>query len=79
MLTLKVTGTVDESHQLNATVPDSIPPGAVEILVIVPGCDEDDAGQQWLRGVAAQWQTELTDPREDLYTLADGDPVDGAR
>lgn len=77
MTTLKVTGLVDASHRLNATVPDSIPPGRVEVLIVVPSVDEDDAGQSWMRGVASQWE-EINDPREDIYSLADGEPVDGA-
>ena len=26
-------------------------------------------------GVARQWEDELSDPRQDIYTLADGEPV----
>ena len=77
MLTLKVIGEVDESHRLSADVPDSIRPGPVEIMVIVPVATEDEA--QWVRGVAHEWRDELNDSREDIYTLADGEPVDGSR
>ena len=79
MLTLKVFGQVDEAHRLSATVPDSIRPGQVEIMVIVPSDDEDEAGAAWMRGVAHEWQDELNDSREDIYTLADGEPIDGSR
>lgn len=79
MLTLKVVGHVDESHRLIAAVPDSIRPGQVQIVVIVPTDEEDEAGAAWVLGVTQEWQDELKDPREDIYTLADGEPVDGAR
>ena len=77
MLTLKVVGQVDESHRLSADVPDSIRPGQVEIMVIVPADTEDEVA--WMRGVAREWRDELSDSREDIYTLADGEPVDGSR
>ena len=79
MLTMKVLGHVDESHRLVAAVPDSIRPGQVEIVVLVPNRDEDAAGDVWMQGVAREWRDELTDSREDIYTLADGEPVDGSR
>jgi hypothetical protein len=41
--------------------------------------DEDEAGTVWARGVAREWAGELSDSRQDLYTLTDGQPVDAAR
>jgi hypothetical protein len=79
MLTLKVVGQVDESHRLTAAVPDSIRPGQVEIVLIVSAGVEDEAEAAWMRGVAHEWRDELNDSREDIYTLADGEPVDGSR
>ncbi len=79
MAAMKVFGQVDQSHRLSAIVPESIEPGPVEILVIRPERDEDDAGAAWAEGIAHEWQAELNDPREDLYTLADGEPVDESR
>ena len=79
MLTLKIIGQVDESHQLSAAVPDSVRPGQVEILVMIPNDVEDEAGTAWVRGVAHEWRHELNDTREDIYTLDDGEPVDGSR
>ncbi len=38
---------------------------------------EDDAGLHWVDGLAHEWQAELGDPHEDIYTLADGIPVAG--
>ncbi len=75
MNAVKVTGNVDENHQLSAEVPSTIPPGPITILII-PTTQEDEAGDAWTEGVAAQWDDELSDPRQDIYTLADGEPVD---
>ena len=41
--------------------------------------EEDDADAVWMQGIAKEWAAELSDPREDLYTLTDGTPVDAAR
>ena len=41
--------------------------------------EEDDAGGGWMPSIAREWATELRDPREDIYTLEDGKPVDAAR
>lgn len=34
---------------------------------------------KWTEGIAREWHDELADPREDIYTLADGEPVDESR
>ena len=75
MNTVRVTGHVDQTHRLSAEVPDSIPPGPVTVFV-VPASQEDDAGHAWMTGVAKEWVGELSDVRQDIYTLADGEPVD---
>jgi hypothetical protein len=71
---IRVSGRVDDRHLLWAEVPPSIPPGPVVVL-IVPSSDEDDAGDAWMEGVAREWADELSDARQDIYTLADGEPV----
>ena len=75
MNAVKVTGNVDENQQLSAQVPTIIPPGPVTVL-IVPASQEDEAGNAWPAGVAREWAGELSDPRQDIYTLADGESVD---
>lgn len=75
MNTIRVTATVDENHQLSAQVPPTIPPGPVTVL-IVSQPQEDEAGDTWAAAVAAEWEEELADPRQDIYTLTDGEPVD---
>jgi hypothetical protein len=49
----------------------------VRIIVLIP--EEDEAGGAWMQGIAREWAAELHDPREDIYTLEDGKPVDAAR
>lgn len=36
---------------------------------------EDEAGGRWSDGVAKEWAADLGDPRQDLYTSDDGQPV----
>jgi hypothetical protein len=79
MRTLKLIAKVDDKHNLTASVPAEIPPGPVEIVVTIPGDSEDDAGSEWEAGIARDWAAELSDSREDIYTLNDGEPIDGRR
>jgi hypothetical protein len=81
MQSIKVIGEVNAQHRLVADVPESIPPGEVEVLLVVPSPPpgEDDAGREWSAGVAREWKDDLADPRQDIYTLADGVPVDEPR
>lgn len=74
MNAVSVIGQVDDRHRLFAVVPDSIPPGPVKVLV-VPSEQGDDAGNAWTTGVAEAWAGDLSDPRQDIYTLADGEPL----
>ena len=67
-------GTVDQNRRLWAEVPASIRPGPVRVLVL-PLSREDEEADLWTAGVAQEWADELSDPREDIYTLADGEPV----
>lgn len=71
---VRVTGKVDENHQLWAQVPATVTPGPVTVL-IVPVSQEDEAGDMWTMGIAQQWADELGDPAQDIYTMADGEPV----
>ena len=73
MNAVRISGHVDGQHRLSAVVPDSIPPGPVTVL-IVGHRDEDDASEAWMSGVAREWADELSDARQDIYTLSDGAP-----
>ena len=77
MKAIELIGDVDEQHRLHAQVPTEIPAGQVRLIVFLPG--EDEAGGFWANGIASEWSEELSDPREDLYTLDDGRPVNAAR
>ncbi len=72
----RITGHVDERHNLSAQVPDTVPPGPVTIT-IVPA-ESNDQDDEWAVGVSQEWAEELTDVRQDIYTLDDGEPLDAA-
>jgi hypothetical protein len=74
MSAIRISGQVDENHRLSAELPDSIPPGPVTVL-IVPTSEEDEAGEAWMAGIAQEWANDLSDLRQDIYTLVDGEPV----
>ena len=77
MKAIELIGDIDDQHRLHAQVPKELPAGQVRLIVLVPG--EDEAGRHWHQGIAAEWSTELNDPREDIYTLDDGRPVNASR
>jgi hypothetical protein len=76
MRAFELIGKVDEQHQLQVQVPETLPPGPVRVIVLIP--EEDEAGAAWMQGIAREWAAELSDPREDIYSLEDGKPVDEA-
>ncbi|MGO8753104.1 MAG: hypothetical protein ACLQNE_44745 [Thermoguttaceae bacterium] len=70
---VKLSGNVDENRRLSVQVPVSICPGPVTVLVFpVP---QDDEANVWTAGIALEWADDLRDPDQDIYTLADGEPV----
>ena len=79
MNAIELIGDVDEKHRLQVQVPNDVPPGQVRVIVLVPEPEEDEAGKLWPEGIAREWSTELSDPREDVYTLDDGRPVNAPR
>jgi hypothetical protein len=40
--------------------------------------DEDEAAFEWMNAVNCEWSAEISDSREDIYSLADGTPVANA-
>jgi hypothetical protein len=72
---IEVQGYVDEQRRLSAVVPGSVPQGPVTVRITLVG-QEDEAGAAWMSGIHQQWADELGDARQDVYTLADGEPVD---
>ena len=76
MKAVELLGNIDDQHRLKAQVPDDLPVGPVRVIVLVP--DEDEAGVEWTRGVAAEWADERADSRQDIYTVNDGQPINAA-
>ena len=74
---IELMGDIDEHHRLRAQVPEELPAGPVRLIVLLP--DEDAAGNVWSSGVAREWSDELSDPKQDIYTLDDGQPVNAPR
>ena len=74
---IELVGDIDEHHRLRAQVPEEVPAGPVRLIVLLP--DEDDAGSVWANGIAREWSDELSDPKQDIYTLDDGQPVNAPR
>ncbi len=57
-------------------------PGKAAIHAILGERDnsgETDAAESWMSGVSREWADDWNDPRENIYTLDDGKPVDGPR
>jgi hypothetical protein len=77
MKAIEIVGDIDDQHRLQAQVPDELPAGPVRLIVLLP--DEDIAGTAWSKGIAKDWQGDLRDPRQDIYTLEDGHPVNAPR
>ncbi len=76
MKIIDVIGNIDAQRHLTADVSDDVSPGPVRIAVLPL---EEAAEDRWTRFVAGEWSQELADPRQDLYTLEDGYPIDIAR
>jgi hypothetical protein len=72
---IRVDGFVDDNHHLSANVPGSVPPGPVTIWISAI-TSEDEAGHAWSDGIGNEWAEDLADRRQDIYTIADGEPVD---
>ena len=77
MKAIELVGDIDKQHHLHAQVPEGLPAGPVRLIVLLP--DEDEAGVSWARGIGKEWVNELNDPKQDLYTLKDGQPPNAPR
>jgi hypothetical protein len=76
MKAIELRGEIDEQHWLRAQVPEGFPAGSVRVIVLP---EEDEGGLAWAGGVASEWSAELSDPKQDIYTLDDGQPVNAPR
>ena len=74
---IEVTGVVDENQQLKLDMPLPIAgPISVKVIVLYPTPEEFDE-TEWLKAAASNPAFEfLKEPDEDIYTLADGKPVE---
>jgi hypothetical protein len=84
MKTIELVGQVDEQHRLSAHVPTEVPPGPVKLSLVIDGEDNQTANPPdpedlWETAIVKEWADELADTRQDIYSLSDGEPVDGAR
>jgi hypothetical protein len=77
MSAIELVGDVDDKYELCLQVPSEVPVGQVRVIVLVP--DEDETGAVWHEGIAREWASELSDSREDIYTLEDGRPRQAPR
>jgi len=84
MKALEFVAEVDTQHRLYLKLPHT-PAGLVRVLVLVPEQSEkaieveDSVETVWMQAIPREWQEELADPREDIYTMEDGEPIDAAR
>ena len=69
MKAIELIGDIDSRHCLRADVPEDLPVGQVRLIVLLP--EEESA---WADGIANEWSAELSDTRQDIYTLEDGQP-----
>jgi hypothetical protein len=74
MKAIQFIGDIDEQHRLRARVPEELPAGPVRLIALLS--EEDETNDAWAHGIAREWVGEVSDSRQDLYTLADGLPID---
>jgi hypothetical protein len=77
MDSIQITGVVDNQHRLTADVPPTVQPGPITIW-LAPAAQEDEADDTWSAGISHEWSGELSDVRQDIYSLSDGTAVDPA-
>jgi hypothetical protein len=53
--------------------PRGLQPGRSRLIHV--RSDEDEVGASWPYNISRAWSDELGDVRQDLYTLADGEPL----
>lgn len=76
MTAIEMTGIIDEHRQLrlDGTLPIA-GPMRVRVILLYPLGDEWDE-KEWLQAAARNPAfASLSDPEEDIYTLADGKPI----
>jgi hypothetical protein len=74
---IELIGHVDEQHRLHVELPAELPPGPVKLLLSPATAEEAD--DDWRALINQAWARDWSDPREDIYTLEDGEPSHGSR
>jgi hypothetical protein len=77
MRPIELIGHVDDQHRLHVELPAELPPGPVKVL-LSSATKEDEEGN-WRALINQAWARDWNDPREDIYTLEDGEPSHGSR
>ena len=75
MQAIEMTGTIDENRRLQLDKPLPVSgPAYVRVIILYPLAD-DIPEEDWLKAAASNPAfSDLYDPQEDIYTLADGKP-----
>jgi hypothetical protein len=73
MKAIELTGHIDEQRRLHIKLPPDIQPGPVKVMVCPVTEDDEDA--DWLALINDSWARDWSDPREDICTLEDGEPI----
>ncbi len=76
---IETTGVIDEASHLQLDTPLPITgPSRVRVIVLFPEEEHEDIDElEWLRAAMVNPAFDfLKDPKEDIYTLADGRPFD---
>lgn len=76
MKSIVLDGHIDNQHIFHVPVPADLSPGPIRVVVTILEGNDEAFVDDWMRGIGRQWLAELSDPREDIYTLEDGVPVD---
>jgi hypothetical protein len=77
MQPIELIGHVDEQHRLHVELPADVQPGPVKVTV--RSATEEDEEADWRALINHSWARDWNDPREDIYTLEDGEPSHGPR
>ena len=48
MTTIRITGQIDSAHRLTATVPDRVPAGPGEVVLMLPPAEPEADDEAWL-------------------------------
>jgi hypothetical protein len=77
MKTIELIGHIDEQHDLHVELPVNVQPGPVKITVQATTVEDEEV--DWRALISQSWAEDWSDPREDIYTLEDGEPSHGSR